>query len=295
MAVGGGSVLDTAKAIAAQRHRGLPSSWLAAHLRQGASIPNNFLPSPIIAIPTTAGTGSEVTMWATIWDDLNGKKYSLSHPALYPEAAIVDPDLTLTVPEDTTVAAALDALSHSMEAIWNRNANPVSDTLATQAISMVFSSLEGVLTVPSEMSLREKLHYASMIAGLAFSNTRTAIAHSISYPLTGQLGVPHGIACSFTLPEILRVNGEGHGERIAPIIRAVGCRSLSEAASVLQGFLVRVGVPKYIKRYFHSQADVDAFHGDFITPGRADNNVVSLTQNEALVLFRSSANDMLRC
>ena len=295
LAIGGGSVLDTAKGLAAQRHPGLPSEWLSLHLREDNPFPDAFSPAGVIAVPTTAGTGSEVTMWATVWDERTGKKYSLSHPALYPEAAVVDPELTLTAPEETTVATALDALSHAMEAIWNKNANPVSDSLATCAISAVLSNLKDILTSPSEIGLREKLHYASMIAGMAFSNTRTAIAHSISYPLTGQLGVPHGIACSFTLPQILRLNGEGRKERITPIVRAVGCKSLSETISVLQDFLVRVGVPKYLKRYFASSAEVDAFKGDFITPGRADNNIVPVTQGEALELFRSAARGMICC
>lgn len=293
LSVGGGSVLDSAKGVAATRHRGLPDGWLSSHLREGRPFPDGFSPAPVIAVPTTAGTGSEVTMWATVWDERTGKKYSLSHPALYPEAAIVDPELTLTAPEETTVAAGLDALSHAMEAIWNRNANPVSDTLATGAISAIVSSLEGVLASPSDIALREKLHYASMTAGMAFSNTRTAIAHSISYPLTGRLGVPHGIACSFTLPRILTVNGEGAGARVAPIVRSLGAQSLSEAAGVLHGFLVRVGVPDYLRRYFRSAAEIDAFDGDFITPGRADNNIVPLTQGDALELFRFSAKGML--
>lgn len=295
VAIGGGSVLDTAKALAARRHPERPSEWLSSHLRDRSSFPDGFSPAHVIAVPTTAGTGSEVTMWATLWDEKTGKKYSLSHPALYPEAALVDPELTLTSPEETTVAAALDALSHAMEAIWNKNANPVSDSLATCAISTVISNLEQSLTSPSEIRMRERLHSASMIAGMAFSNTRTAIAHSISYPLTGRLGVPHGIACSFMLPQILRFNGEDHAERLAPILGALGCRSLPEAAKALQSFLIRAGVPKYLRRYFHSPEEVDAFDGDFITPGRADNNIVPVTQNEALELFRSSAKSMLCC
>jgi len=293
LAIGGGSVLDAAKGVAAQRHPGLPPDWLSQHLRGGQAIPTPFSPSPVIAVPTTAGTGSEVTMWATIWDEESGKKYSLFHPALYPQAAIVDPELTLTVPEETTVAAALDALSHAMEAIWNKNANPASDALAAQAISIVLSTLKGVLDSPSEMPFREKLHYASMIAGLAFSNTRTAIAHSISYPLTGQLGMPHGIACSFTLPEIMKVNGEGNRERVDPIMRAVGCSSLTDAVSIVYDFLIEAGVPKFIRQFFRSEAEVEAFNGDFITPGRADNNIVPLSQTEAAQLFRLSAKKML--
>ena len=294
LAVGGGSVLDTAKGIAAQKQPGLPSSWLSSHLREGEPFPNSFSPQSILAVPTTAGTGSEVTMWATIWGEKTGKKYSLSHAALYPEAAIVDPELTLTIPEETTVSTALDALSHSMEAIWNKNANLVSDTLAGHAISLVSSNLRPLLRAPLDISLRETVHYASLLAGMAFSNTRTAIAHSISYPLTGKLGMPHGVACSFTLPEILRSNGRFDPERVGLIARALGCRSHTDAADFVHELLIDVGVPKYLRRYLKNEAAVDSFSGDFITRNRAANNIAAVTQAEAEGIFRTSAKQMLR-
>lgn len=294
LAVGGGSVLDTAKGLAAQEQPGLPDTWLSAHLREGEPFPNSFSPKSILAVPTTAGTGSEVTMWATIWGEKTGKKYSLSHEALYPEAAIVDPELTLTVPEVTTVATALDALSHSMEAIWNKNANPVSDALASHAISLVSLNLRSLLASPLDISLRATVHYASMVAGLAFSNTRTAIAHSISYPLTGKLGMPHGVACSFTLPEIMRINGKFEPERLELIVRALGCRSHTDAVDTVQCLLVDVGIAKYVKRYLKNEDEVDSFVGDFITLDRAGNNIASITQAEAERIFRKSAKQMLK-
>ncbi len=124
--------IDTAKAVAAQRAHASSPGWLARHLRDAEPFASEFAPPPIIAIPTTAGTGSEVTMWGTIWDEQTAGKHSISHPALYPETALLDPELTLSVPRGTTVASALDALSHAMEAIWNRAANPVSDALAVR-------------------------------------------------------------------------------------------------------------------------------------------------------------------
>ena len=293
LAAGGGSVLDTAKGVAAQRHPGSTVGWLAEHLREGRAVPSPFCPSPVIAVPTTAGTGSEVTMWATIWDERSGRKYSLSNPALYPEAAVVDPELTLTVPEETTVATALDALSHAMEAIWNRNANLVSDVLAAHAISVISSKLRQVLASPRDISVRERLHYASMVAGLAFSNTRTAIAHSISYPLTGQLGMPHGLACSFTLPEIMLFNGKQHKNRVELIQGALGCGSLEAGVAAMHELLAQVGMPNYVRRYFPTDAQVQAFVGDFIAPGRAENNIAPVTQGDAVEIFRRSAARML--
>ncbi|MEA2650817.1 MAG: hypothetical protein QOI85_538, partial [Chloroflexota bacterium] len=199
VALGGGSVIDTAKALAAQRAHPSGPGWLAGHLRDGRPFPEPFVPPAIIAIPTTAGTGSEVTMWATIWDDESATKRSISHPFLYPEAALLDPALTHSVPRATTVPAAFDALSHAMEAIWNRAANPVSDALAMRAIRLIPGALPRVLESPDDARAREALMSAALLAGLAISSTRTALAHSISYPLTAERGLPHGIACSLTL------------------------------------------------------------------------------------------------
>src|SRR5262249_49423231 len=158
----------------------------------------------LVAVPTTAGTGSEVTPWATLWDRSAGapKKYSLHVEETWPSHAVVDPSLTLSAPESVTRNSALDALSHSLESIWNVNANPVSDTLAVEAARTVIATLPRLLAAPQDRKLRTEMSRASLTAGLAFSNTRTALAHSISYEMTLKHGLPHGLACSFTLPMV---------------------------------------------------------------------------------------------
>ena len=274
LAVGGGSVLDTAKAVAAQLDSRLEGDWLARHLRHGAPIPEDLRPAGLIAVPTTAGTGSEVTMWATIWDEAVRRKHSLAHPALYAEAAVVDPELTSTAAGELTLTTAMDALSHAMEAVWNRNANPVSDALAERSIRNIVRSLPCCLEALADLRWRQALHAASLVAGLAFSNTRTALAHSISYPLTAELGVPHGLACSFTLPEILTLNGTRDPERVEPIVSALGGHAVADAVETLCGFFKRVGYGAALRRYVPDPVALDGIHGTFATPGRADNNIV---------------------
>jgi alcohol dehydrogenase class IV len=122
VALGGGSVIDSAKVFAAARG---DFGAMEAYLKKRAGA-ETIKPWPLIAVPTTAGTGSEVTCWGTVWDDAAGVKFSLAHPGLYPESAIVDPDLMIGKPRDLTIQTGLDALSHSLESLWNRNANPVS-------------------------------------------------------------------------------------------------------------------------------------------------------------------------
>ncbi|MGP9790870.1 iron-containing alcohol dehydrogenase PsrA [Roseinatronobacter sp. NSM] len=199
IAIGGGSVIDSAKVLAASAQGFAPVEALL----NGNAAPQGWRPLPLIAVPTTAGTGSEVTCWATVWDRKAGTKRSLDHPALYPEAAIIDPELMRSMPRDLTIATGLDALSHALESLWNVNANPVTASHAVAAARAILDVLPALVAAPGDADLRSRMAQASLAAGLAFSGTRTAIAHSISYPVTLRHGVQHGIACSFTLPMIL--------------------------------------------------------------------------------------------
>ena len=288
VAVGGGSTIDTAKAVAAQRAHASSHGWLARHLRDGEPFAPAFAPPPIIAIPTTAGTGSEVTMWGTIWDEQTAGKHSISHPALYPETALLDPGLTVSVPRETTVAAALDATSHGMEAIWNRASNPVSDALATGAIGLIPGALRAVLATPDDITAREALLKGALLAGLAISSTRTALAHSISYPLTAELGVPHGIACSVTLPELLLEVAEARPDRADLIVAAMG-QSLAEAAAhELRALFADAGTGGMLRRHIPSTAALENVRGGFIAPGRAENFVLEVDQEWAADLLRRS-------
>jgi phosphonate metabolism-associated iron-containing alcohol dehydrogenase len=201
VALGGGSTLDTAKVLAVTPPCGGFDELVA---RLAANEP--FVPGrtkALIAVPTTAGTGSEVTPWATVWDRASGRKHSLHLSETWPEAAIVDPLLTATAPHAITLQSGLDALSHALEAIWNVNANPVSDILAVSAARRMLRTLPRLVLHLADVALREDAALAALEAGLAFSNTRTALAHSISYEMTLRHGLPHGIACSFTLPLVL--------------------------------------------------------------------------------------------
>lgn len=201
VALGGGSTLDTAKVLSVSPPTGAFSE-LAKFLAAGAP----FAPGrvkPLIAVPTTAGTGSEVTPWATVWDRAANRKYSLHLRETWPEAALVDPRLSASAPRSVTLQSGLDALSHALEAIWNVNANPVSDVLAVSAARRMWNTLPRLVERLDDRSLRSEAALGALEAGLAFSNTRTALAHSISYEMTLRHGLPHGIACSFTLPLVL--------------------------------------------------------------------------------------------
>ena len=240
VAVGGGSTIDTCKA--ANLYATYPAdffTYVNAPIGDGRPVPGPT--KPLIAIPTTAGTGSEVTSFATIWDEEHGQKFSLSHDKLYPEIAIVDPVLMLGKPYDLTLATGLDALSHAVESIWNVNANPVSARHAIAAATSIIANLPKLLNDLNNLELRYAIAEASLNAGLAFSNTKTAIAHNISYPITLGWGVQHGIACSFTLPTILRsLIGLGGFRETA--LKQIFGKDLEIGAENLRQFLASVGV-----------------------------------------------------
>jgi len=239
VAVGGGSAIDTAKALMVGTSTGRFDD-LVALLATGKP----FVPARIkslIAVPTTAGTGSEVTPWATIWDKAAGRKHSLHLPQTWPEAAVVDPDLMLTLPNSVTVQSGLDALSHALESIWNVNANPISDTYAIAAAREVMATLPALLKDPRDRALRSRMALAALKAGMAFSNTKTALAHSISYEMTLRYGLPHGIACSFTLPMVLERAAGADAGRDA-VLAAIFDGDLATAPRRLSSFLESVGV-----------------------------------------------------
>lgn len=234
IAVGGGSAIDTAKALIVGTASGTFDELLAL-LASGKP----FVPARskvLIAAPTTAGTGSEVTPWATIWDSASLKKYSLHLECTWPKVAIIDPQLMLTVPGSVTVSTGLDALSHALESVWNINANPISDTFAISAIEDILESLPLLQRDLSNPQLRSRMALAALKAGLAFSNTKTALAHSISYEMTLHYGLPHGIACSFKLPLVL---GLAWGRNAArdQTLQCIFGHDLPQAQAKLRNFL----------------------------------------------------------
>lgn len=239
VAVGGGSAIDTAKALMVA-----DDSGQFANLVAGLAGERPFHASrckALIAVPTTAGTGSEVTPWATVWDRERQQKYSLHLPQTWPSHAVIDPDLMLTLPASVTLQSGLDALSHALESIWNVNANPVSDTFAVAAVREVLDVLPRLMRDLGNSGLRGRMALAALKAGMAFSNTKTALAHSISYEMTLRYGLPHGIACSFPLPMVLQRAIGVRTDRDAVLREALGV-PLDAAPHHLAAFIEGLGV-----------------------------------------------------
>lgn len=262
VALGGGSVIDSAKVFAAANGA---FSNVARFLETGSGA-DNLSAVPIIAVPTTAGTGSEVTCWATVWKEETGQKFSLARANLYPEVALVDPALMIKKPLGLTVSTGLDALSHALESIWNVNANPVSANHAVLAAREVMDALPLLAEDLTSLELRSRMARASLFAGLAFSNTKTAISHSLSYPITLNHNVPHGIACSFSLPIVIE-SVKNIGGLCESSLRRIFDADLEHASRDVAALLDRLGVS--VRPADHGVADRewanlvdDAFDGE---------------------------------
>ena len=273
IALGGGSVMDLAKVVLAFLSTGKTNIVDMLELKgvYERSISSIFL-------PTTHGTGSEVTMWGTIWDMKQKKKYSISHLDLYPNIAILDGNLTVSLPMDISIMTTLDALSHSFESIWNKNANEKSTEYAIEAITIILSNVELLKQNHNDLNVRNKLLEASTKAGLAFSNTTTAAAHSISYPLTIRFGIPHGVASSLSLIPLLEINGKHIKESLDKI-----CHSLEVTYDELIQKIKAIPegiIPYTLSEWGIQENDLPQLVEESFTKGRMDNNIVDLTQDD---------------
>jgi alcohol dehydrogenase len=282
LAVGGGSVLDTAKLVRLSlAHGGAPILELLQAVPAATGVARPLL----IAAPTTHGTGAELTMWTTLWDKENARKLSISHPLNFPDIAAYCPALTFSLPLPASIAVTLDALAHALEALWNRNGNPVSDEFAANAVAAIAANLE-LLVDPVPHDVRAVLLRASLFAGLAFANTRTAAAHSISYPLTLRLGIPHGIACALTLPALWRINAPRMPAKAERLRLLLGGEDMPAALERLLRF-VAARVPFSPSAYGAGPGDVEILARESFTKGRMENNLVELGLDDVQAILQA--------
>jgi alcohol dehydrogenase class IV len=275
IALGGGSAMDLAKVVVA--HLCLGKSDIYELIEYKEKFPRTI---PSIFLPTTHGTASEVTMWGTIWNMKEKKKYSISHPSLYPNIAILDGNLTMSLPLDISITTVMDALSHSFEAIWNVNSNQFSSDLAIEAISIILQNVNRLKKNPSDKLARKKLLNASNKAGLAFSNTKTAAAHSISYPLTIHFGIPHGIASSITILELLNINKKSINPVIDKLLK-INMISYDQLISKIKSIPIGV-VPFSLSEWGVKEEDLDLIVDHSFTSDRIENNIIKLSKNDII-------------
>ncbi len=283
-AIGGGSVIDSAKAIVALRALCSDETHFNAILNNEADWPSAMDWIPIVAVPTTSGSGSEVTPWGTVWTE-EMAKLSVHHPQLRPTAAILDPSLCMHMPRDVTLASGLDALSHAMEAIWNRKHSPESDRLAGRAIALLFTQLHKAVAHPN-LKARREVQAASAFAGAAMAMTQTALSHSISYALTARYGLPHGLASSLCLGEIARFNADVDRDRIGLIAHAAQS-DVECLPELIHGWMSSLGMRQQLALYLPTRSDAVICTG-LIHPARASNNLRHADEADAARILLKS-------
>jgi len=216
-ALGGGSSLDCAKAACSVGKT--PYSVVEFHSGK-RQLGKECI--PLIAIPTTSGTGSEVTPVAVLSDPERGVKAPLVSDNFYPICAIIDPALTLTVPSAITASTGMDVLSHALEGFWSKNHQPICDAMALHAARLVFEYLLPAYLDGENLVAKEKMSEASVIAGLAFGLPKTAGSHACSFPLTSIYHIAHGESCAFTLDAFTKINAEAEGGRLHNFAKMLG-------------------------------------------------------------------------
>jgi len=231
--IGGGSTMDVAKAVAViTANKGKAKDYLGLNMIPGPGLPT-------IMVPTTAGTGSEVTFTSVfIRKDLN-KKEGMNSPYLYPDIALLDPELTLSIPSDVTATTGVDALCHAIESYTSITASPMSEMVSLEAIDLISSNLRTCVHNGDDLEARGQMLLGSMYAGLGLANAGVTAVHSLSYPLGGMYGIAHGLANTLLLPAVMNFNLPGALEKFAVIAEVMGeptdGLSLNEAAGLAIG------------------------------------------------------------
>jgi len=245
--VGGGSSLDTAKAVAAlATNPGSALDYAGLH-----KVRNR--PLPVVAIPTTAGTGSEVTLWSVFTDDARAVKVAIGSILLYPSVALCDPELTLELPPPVTAATGMDALAHAIECYTNNACQPISAALALQAIELVGRNLRSAVLNGRDLRARYAMMLSAAMAGIAMNPTRLGLAHALAMPLgSWDIRVPHGFVLAITLPRVMEFNCIAEPDRFTDVARALGepvdglspMAAARRAVTAVQDLARDVGIPK---------------------------------------------------
>ena len=287
--IGGGSVLDVAKLVAA----------FAKSEQQAADcFGTGFIKQKglwLACLPTTAGTGSEVSPNAILLDERDHLKKGIVSPFLIVDAAYVDPKLTWTVPAKVTADTGMDALTHCIEAYTNKFAHPSVDIYALQGIRLIAANLERAVKNGQDQEAREALAFGSLYGGLCLGPVNTAAVHALSYPLGGEFHIPHGLSNAILLPSVMKFNMPANIKRHAEVAIALGCepgKNDEETAQRGVDFIYRlaaaVGIPDKLTALGIPQTDVDGMAKAAMQVQRLlKNNPREVTEQDAKDIYNS--------
>ena len=290
IAVGGGSSMDTAKGVslgAKNPQRGIGLDYQTQFEKPGL---------PIIAIPTTAGTGSEVNAFGVITDEATHVRFYVGHSSALAKAAILDPELTLGLPPKATAATGMDAMIHAVESYLSIRNNPYSDGIALQTIELVMKNLLTAYKDGSNLEARANMLLASHIVGVGFSHTGLGLVHGIGHSLGGHFNVPHGVALCTVLDQVLRFNLPVRQPRLAKIAQALGVAdtAMSEAENAdkaiksLVDLAEAVGLGTRLSDHGITEADLPLLAKTAVEDAVTLNNPIKPTEQDVLGILRSA-------
>lgn len=290
IAIGGGSPLDSAKAIAAMTALGgAVSDYM------GREICGDF--PPLVLIPTTAGTGSEATKFTVVTDSEKNVKMLLKGDALLPDLAVVDPSFGLTAPRSVTAATGMDALTHAVESYTSRKANGLTDPYAIDAVKRIFTWLPVAYGDGGSEPAREEMAVAAYEAGVCINNASVTIVHGMSRPIGALFHVPHGISNAMLITECLRYVQDGCPERFAALARAIGAAGPDEGdgeasrkfLGALEGLCKTLAIPT-LAEYGIDAAQFERVSGkmarDAMASGSPANTIKPVTEEDLLQIYK---------
>jgi alcohol dehydrogenase class IV len=286
--LGGGSVMDVAKLIAAllDGKQQIGEVFGIGNLRARST--------PLVCIPTTSGTGSEVSPIAIVQDSADGMKKGVISPHLVPDAAFVDPALTIGMPPAVTASTGLDALTHCIEAYANRQAHPLVDTWALEGIRRIARSLPAAYANGADLDARSDVALGSMYGGMCLGPVNTAAVHALAYPLGSDFGVAHGTSNAVLLAHVLEFNLQAAPQRYAEIARAMGVPDEGPAEHLAAGGLqfirdlnIRCGIPAHIAELGVPESAIDRMADSALTVQRLlQQNPRTVTLQDARDIYR---------
>jgi alcohol dehydrogenase len=289
--IGGGSVLDVTKALSIM----MTNTGDVRDLVGIDKVANKGV--PFILVPTTSGTGSEVTCNAIFTDTRDQVKKGIVSPYLLPDVAIVDPELTVTVPPSVTAATGMDAFVHAVESYTAIRANELTDAIALHAIKLVSRSLRQAVYQGHDLKAREDMAMGSLLAGISLGNAGVGAVHALAYPLGGKFKVPHGVANSLLLPYVMKYNVVSNIPKFAEVARAMGENvdglSLRDAAMQAVHAIAKlscdVGIPASIRDVGVTEEDIPALAAEASKIDRLlNNNPRWLTAVDIETIYRES-------
>jgi len=291
LGIGGGSPLDIAKVTSIMAtNTGSVRNYFGIDL-----VPNPGL--PVVLVPTTAGTGSEVTPIAILSDEKAKLKSGIVSPYLFPEVALLDPELTLGLPPAITAAAGMDAFIHALEAYTSINANPMTDLLAAEAISLLSANIRTAYANGRNLPARTAMLRGALLAGMSFANAGVTAVHAFAYPIGAEFHIPHGIANTIMLLPVLRFNLVANMARFAAIGRFMGLNAkeftMREAAfatlTILKELAEDLNVPQRLSQYGIKEQHIPALAEDVMKVTRLlANNPRNVTLEDAKTIYREA-------